>query len=111
MDISGQLREMADLFDQRNAHYGNNFKMVAPIVKVLFPEGVPREVIESDAWHLFELKLVKLSRFAILWSKLAPEKTGLLGDDKEKLVASLVDSIKDDTVYSAMVTRIIQEEF
>lgn len=85
------LDEMADTFRQRNAVYGDNYRMVAKLVKVLFPYGVPSELVTSDHWHLFEMKLVKLSRFAI---------SGL----------THIDSIHDDAVYSAMIESILHEQ-
>lgn len=85
------LREMANTFDERNKVYGSNYLMVAQLVKVLFPAGVPPGLVETDHWHLFELKLVKLSRFAI--SNLTH-----------------TDSIHDDGVYSAMIEAILHNE-
>lgn len=82
------LIEMGETFRERNKVYGSNYKMVGPLVKVLFPDGVPPELVASHRWHLFELKLVKLSRFAI--SKLTH-----------------LDSIHDDAVYSAMIESIL----
>lgn len=85
------LDEMADTFRQRNAVYGDNFRMVGKLMAVFFPNGVPAEILHSDQFHLFELKLVKLSRFAI---------SGLKHQD----------SIHDDGVYSAMIEQIILEQ-
>lgn len=85
------LDEMADTFRQRNAVYGDNYRMVGRMMAVLFPKGVPPEVLHSDQFHLFELKLVKLSRFAI---------SGLTHQD----------SIHDDGVYSAMIESIVIEQ-
>lgn len=85
------LREMALTYEDRNRVYGDNWKMVAPIIKILFPKGVPTEIVTSHQWHLFELKIVKLSRFAI--SNLTH-----------------VDSIHDDAVYSAMIESILKTE-
>lgn len=85
------LDDMAATFRERNAVYGDNYKMVGPMMKVLFPEGVPAELLHSHQFHLFELKLVKLSRFAI---------SGL----------SHIDSIHDDAVYSAMIEAILRNE-
>lgn len=82
------LTEMASTFKERNAVYGDNYKMVGKLMAVLFPHGVPPTVLHSDQFHLFELKLVKLSRFAI--SNLQHQ-----------------DSIHDDGVYSAMIESII----
>ncbi len=90
-DAGTILDEMADTFRQRNAVYGDNYKMVGPIMKILFPNGVPAELLGSHQFHLFELKIVKLSRFAI---------SGLTHED----------SIRDDGVYSAMIESIITEQ-
>ena len=90
-DAAAILNEMADTFRQRNAAYGANYRMVAPMVRVLFPHGVPPELVVTDQWHLFELKLVKLSRFAI---------SGL----------THIDSIHDDAVYSAMIEALLHEQ-
>lgn len=90
-DAGTILDEMADTFRQRNAVYGDNYKMVGKLMAVLFPNGVPPELVVTDQWHLFELKLVKLSRFAI--SNLTHQ-----------------DSIHDDGVYSAMIESIILEQ-
>lgn len=89
-EVADILQEMALTFRERNAVYGDNYKMVAKLVKVLFPDGVPPELVVTDQWHLFELKLVKLSRFAI--SNLTH-----------------VDSVHDDAVYSAMIESILSE--
>lgn len=84
------LEEAARTYRERNAVYGDNFRMVAPLVKILFPSGVPSDLVVRHEWHLFELKLVKLSRFAI--SHLTH-----------------LDSIHDDLVYSAMIERLVRE--
>jgi hypothetical protein len=85
------LQTMADTFRARNKVYGSNFKMVGPIMAILFPDGVPQEVVCSDQFHLFELTLVKLSRFAI--SNLTH-----------------MDSIHDAAVYCAMQEAILQNK-
>jgi hypothetical protein len=84
------LESMAATYRERNAVYGDNFRMVGKLMAVLFPNGVPPELLHSAQFHLFELKLVKLSRFAI---------SGLQHQD----------SIHDDGVYSAMIEQIILE--
>lgn len=82
------LADMGETYRERNKVYGDNFKMVAKLVEILWPNGVPPELVITDQWHLFELKLVKLSRFAI--SNLTHQ-----------------DSIHDDAVYSAMIEAIL----
>lgn len=78
------LRQMATTYEERNAVYGDNYKHVAPVVRAMFPAGVPSDLVTSDHWHLFELIVVKLTRFA--QSKLQHK-----------------DSIHDTGVYAAMI--------
>lgn len=78
------LGAMAATFLERSGTYKDNYKMVPKLCAILFPDGVPPEILFTPQWHLFELKLVKLSRFAI---------SGL----------QHLDSIHDDAVYSAMI--------
>lgn len=88
--VAQLMEEGAKTFRERNASYGSNFRMVGPVMQQLFPNGVPPELLRHDAFHLFELVVVKLSRFAI--SKFTHE-----------------DSIHDAMVYCAMIEAIIQE--
>ena len=85
------LNEMAKTFLARNSIYSDNYKMVPKMVAALFPHGVPSELVVEDHWHLFELKLVKLARFAA---------SGL----------THIDSIHDDAVYSAMIESILKNK-
>lgn len=82
------LEAMADTFRARNAAYDDNYKMVGPIMKTLFPDGVSAELLGSDQFHLFELIIVKLTRLA---------KSGLQHED----------SVRDVGVYAAMIDAII----
>lgn len=82
------LDEMAATFRERNAVYGDNYKMVGKMMAVLFPNGAPPELLHNDQFHLFELILVKLSRYAI---------SGLQHQD----------SIRDMGVYCAMCESIL----
>lgn len=90
-DAATVMDSMAATFRERQKSYGSNYRMVAPIVATLFPMGVPQHLVTSDKWHLFELMIVKLSRFAI--SNL-----------------SHTDSIHDLGVYAAMVEACVLEE-
>lgn len=78
------LTAMAATYKERNAVYGDNFRTVAPTIAALFPKGVPSELVTTDRWHLFELIIVKLSRFA-----------------QSNLTHT--DSIHDAGVYAAMI--------
>ena len=85
------LEEMAATFRDRNAVYGDNWKMVGKLMEAMFPGGVQlNAAADYEVWHLFELKIVKLSRFVI--SNLTH-----------------ADSIHDDAVYSAMIEAILKQ--
>lgn len=85
------LAEAAETFRQRNAVYGSNFEMVGPIMKILFPKGLTPELLGCPQYHLLELIVVKLSRFAI-------------SDMKHQ------DSIHDSCVYAALIESIVREQ-
>ena len=91
LPVPALLEAMARTYRERNAVYGDNFRMVGRVMEAMFPEGVAlRSATDYDVWHLFELKIVKLTRFAI--SRLTH-----------------TDSIHDDAVYSAMIEALLQE--
>jgi hypothetical protein len=86
------LAEMADTYRERNKVYGDNYKRVGEVMVALFPQGVTINTKdEFNVWHLFELMIVKLTRFA---------NSGL----------SHEDSIHDLAVYAAMVESLIRKE-
>lgn len=89
-DASSILAEMAQTYRERNQVYGDNYKNVGRIMAILFPNGAPAELLHSDHFHLFELMVVKLTRFAI--SDLSHQ-----------------DSIHDTAVYAAMIEAILKE--
>lgn len=83
------LRRGGDTYDVRNKVYGDNFKRVGAVMAGMFPNGVVLRTAEDhERYHLFELKIVKLTRFAV---------SGLVH----------IDSIHDDMVYSSMVESLI----
>lgn len=86
------LADMAETFRERNKVYGDNYKRVGDVMVALFPEGVELKTQEDfNTWHLFELMIVKLTRFA---------NSNL----------THVDSIHDCAVYAAMVQSLIEKE-
>lgn len=85
------LRAAAKTFEERNRVYGNNYLNVGNVMKGLFPDGMVLKTAEDFAsWHLLELVIVKLTRFAN--SKLTHR-----------------DSIHDATLYCAMLEALIAE--
>jgi hypothetical protein len=86
------LAEMANTYRERNAVYGDNWKNVGNVMMAMFPEGVELKTADAvNSWHLWELIVVKLTRFAN--SKLTHQ-----------------DSIHDVAVYAAMLEAIILEK-
>lgn len=89
--VASILRDMAQTFEERNAVYKDNYKMVGPMMAILFPNGLPPGLFTQDQFHLFELILVKVARFA---------SSGL----------THIDSAHDGAVYFAMIEKILQEQ-
>lgn len=86
------LADMADTYRERNKVYGDNYKRVGDVMMALFPDGVKVEnAHEFNVWHLFELMIVKLTRFA-------------------NSELSHVDSIHDLAVYAAMVEALVVDK-
>lgn len=85
------MRRGIDINTDRNGAYGQNFRMVAPVMKVLFPHGIPQKLLHSTKWHLFELAIVKITRLA------ATELTH-------------IDSADDAMVFLAMVAAEVHQE-
>jgi hypothetical protein len=93
-DAADILAEMAETYRERNKIYGDNYKRVGDVMTALFPAGVSLTAPQAfNVWHLFELMVVKMTRFA---------NSGLTHQD----------SIHDLAVYAAMVESLIapQEE-
>jgi hypothetical protein len=90
-DVADILREMANTVEERSRQYGARFEVVPELVKVLWPNGVPSDLVTDPRWHLFELLLNKIARFAT---------TNLQHQD----------SIHDAAVYSAIIESMIPEE-
>lgn len=87
--VPNVLRSMAKTFEERNAVYGDNYKRVGAIMRVLWPDGVPGRLATTDHFHLFELIIVKVTRFAISELK-------------------HLDSAHDMAVYAAMIESVLK---
>lgn len=58
------LDQAAKTFRERNAGYKDNAAMVSDVMLALFPHGITlRDAADHHAYHLFELMIVKLTRF------------------------------------------------
>lgn len=85
-DVAAVLKEAADVFERRNEVYQDAYLVVGKVTAILFPDGVTL-VTEEDhnRWHLLELIIVKLTRYAANWSN------------------GHADSMDDLMVYGAML--------
>jgi hypothetical protein len=85
VSVPALLEGAAATFRERNAVYKDNKDNVGQVLKALFPNGIHLATVEDfTKWHLFELAIVKMTRFA---------NSGL----------THVDSIHDQGIYTFMV--------
>jgi hypothetical protein len=83
------LASMSETFREKNKVYVDNYVMVGKVMQAFFPDGVVlASAADFELFHLFELKVVKLTRFIISGMK-------------------HIDSVHDDAVYSAMIEAIL----
>lgn len=62
--VPEMLREAADIYQQRNAIYGDNYKHAGEVLLGLFPRGVVIQTAEEfNRFHLINHMLGKLSRY------------------------------------------------
>jgi len=85
------LEEMADTYRERSLTYGAQFHIPPQVIKAMFPNGVPSSLVTKTQWHLFEMVVTRLVRFA--HSNLQH-----------------VDSIHDIGVYSAIIEEVLVNE-
>jgi hypothetical protein len=86
------MERMAGTFRERNKVYGDNYKSVGAVMTALFPNGVSLLTKEQfNTWHLFELMIVKITRFA---------NTEMMHKD----------SIHDAAVYAAMIESLMEDK-
>jgi hypothetical protein len=87
------LAEASETFKAKNAEYGTNYLRVGAAMAAMFPDGVTLRT--ADDWnrmHIFLLAVVKKTRYATNWEK-----------------GGHADSVRDETVYNAMLESIDAE--
>lgn len=91
--MTRRLRENALLYEQRNALYGDNYKLAGKGLSALFPNGVTLKT-ESDfnRFAIFIHQYTKLSRYAMNFEK-----------------GGHPDSLDDQAVYSMMLQELDDE--
>jgi hypothetical protein len=63
--VLGILGSAKDIYAERAAVYKDNYKVVGRVMEALFPDGAPALMAREDydRWHIFELMIVKLTRY------------------------------------------------
>lgn len=64
--VHGILENASEVYYDRSAIYKDNFRSVGRVMVGMFPDGRPPLVTAADydRWHIFELIIVKLTRYA-----------------------------------------------
>jgi hypothetical protein len=85
------LRAGADTYEQRNKLYGDNYKQIGPVLRAIYPQGLPATMTDED-WNRFACwfqVLCKVIRYGVNMQR---------GGHK--------DSAHDSAVYSAMLEEL-----
>lgn len=63
LDILGAATE---IYAERSSVYKDNYKAVGRVMEAMFPDGAPKlqQREDYDRWHIFELMIVKLTRYS-----------------------------------------------
>lgn len=87
------LRSGAATYEQRNPIYGDNYKRIGEIMRIIFPEGLP--TMDVEGWNQFGVWFMafnKLIRYAVTPAEAPPE--------------ARIDSAHDAMVYAAMLEEL-----
>ena len=88
--VPKMLRSMADIYEERNKAYGDNYILFGSIMQMLFPRGVKLESVEEhNRFGIFVQIVAKVTRYANNFER---------GGHK--------DSLQDLSVYSAMLLEL-----
>lgn len=87
--VPQRLTELAKLYSERNALYGDDYKMHGKIMQAFFPVGIElRSVDDFNRYAIFQNLLTKLNRYVANW------------DDGHE------DSLNDISVYAQMLQEL-----
>lgn len=81
------MEEAAKVYKERQEQYGNSYKAVGQIMQILFPGGLPGNLLNHTRLHLVGWIVGKLCRYAV------SIRSGREADD----------SLKDLAVYAMML--------
>lgn len=94
--VPERLRAAADLFSQRNAVYGDNFRNFGPVMAALFPPGSDLFIETPEDWNRLGILVqvvAKLSRYTANFQK-----------------GGHADSLDDIAVYSQILALLDAEK-
>jgi len=83
------LRSCAEIYEERNKLYGDNYKRFGQVMGILFPNGINLDnEMEYNRYGIFVQMISKIMRYAENWEKGHP------------------DSLDDLSVYSQMLNEL-----
>ena len=92
--VPEMLRNAAEIYEERNKLYGDNYKRFGPIMALLFPDGLTLETGDDhNRFGIFVQMLAKFTRYAQNFEK-----------------GGHPDSLDDLAVYSMMLQELDSEE-
>ena len=93
-EVQDALIIAGKVFAERNEVYKDAYLVVGKVTAALFPEGVKLETeTDHNRWHLLELIIVKLTRYAAQWEH------------------GHSDSLDDIMAYAAMIRTLDRNMF
>jgi hypothetical protein len=94
--VAERLRDAAELFEERNAAYGANYRTFGPVLHAMFPKGFGSKPLTAEEWgrlaHVV-MMVLKLTRYSQNLRK---------GGHK--------DSMEDLAVYAMMAAELDEGE-
>lgn len=91
--VAASLFEKAELYEKKNAEYGDSYHMHGKLMKIMFPEGVTLNSVDDfNRWGVFIQIMTKICRYVNSF------ETG--GHD---------DSLDDLSVYAMMLKELDNE--
>lgn len=91
--VTKQLRKAAEIYEERNALYGDNYKHFGEAVVGIFPRGVTLETVDDfNRFSIFMQMIAKATRYAQMFTR-----------------GGHIDSLDDLSVYSQMLQELDHE--
>lgn len=111
------LENAGSTYKQRNAIYQDNFRVVGKVMEALFPGGAPalHDHHDYNRWHIFELMIVKLTRYVANWGNPDPDSlldllpyVAILGAQDEEMKQREQRRIDDEIEQNRLALKLLQ---